>query len=91
VRKLRNHGSKERYYHDEIGWNSRLDSIQAAILRVKLKHIEDWNRKRRERAEAYDVLFKTAGMLSPLGPQSTPQGAGCLRIQSRIFISITSM
>src|SRR4051812_14387280 len=72
VRVLRNHGSKQRYYHDEIGWNSRLDSIQAAILRVKMKHIEEWNRKRRERAEAYDVLFKTAGLLSPLGPQSTP-------------------
>jgi dTDP-4-amino-4,6-dideoxygalactose transaminase len=73
VKKLRNHGSSQRYYHDEIGWNSRLDSIQAAILRVKLKHIEDWNRKRRERAEAYDLLFKTAGLLSPLGTQSTPK------------------
>jgi dTDP-4-amino-4,6-dideoxygalactose transaminase len=69
VKKLRNHGSLQRYYHDEIGWNSRLDSIQAAILRVKLKHIEGWNRKRRERAEAYDLLFKTAGLLSPLGAQ----------------------
>lgn len=72
VRMLRNHGSKKRYFHEEIGWNSRLDSIQAAILRVKLKHIEEWNQRRRERAEAYDLLLKTAGLLSPIGPRSTP-------------------
>ena len=72
VRRLRNHGSEKRYYHEEIGWNSRLDAIQAAILRVKLKHIEEWNRQRRERAEAYDLLLKTAGLLSPMGPQATP-------------------
>ncbi len=71
VRRLRNHGSAERYYHDEIGWNSRLDSIQAAILRVKLKYIEDWNRKRRERAQAYTLLLKTAGLLAPMGAKST--------------------
>ncbi len=73
VRMLRNHGSEKRYFHEEIGWNSRLDSIQAAILRVKLKHIEEWNRKRRERAEAYDLLLKTAGLLSPICARSTPK------------------
>ena len=62
--KLRAHGSNRRYYHDELGWNSRLDSIQAAILRVKLDHIEDWNKERRKRADAYDILLKSSGLLS---------------------------
>ena len=55
---LRNHGGAIRYYHDEIGVNSRLDEIQAAILRVKLKYINDWNKKRREHAAFYNELFK---------------------------------
>src|SRR5579872_4411552 len=64
VRLLRNYGSPKRYYHDEMGWNSRLDSIQAAILRVKLKHIDDWNKQRAERAAAYDLLLKSSGLLA---------------------------
>lgn len=55
---LRNHGGAIRYYHDEIGVNSRLDEIQAAILRVKFKHINEWNKKRRENAYRYNELFK---------------------------------
>ncbi len=55
---LRNHGGAVRYYHDEIGVNSRLDEIQAAILRVKLNYINDWNKKRREHAAFYNELFK---------------------------------
>lgn len=54
---LRNHGGAVRYYHDEIGVNSRLDEIQAAILRVKFKHIDSWNKKRRENAYRYNELF----------------------------------
>src|SRR5271155_4407344 len=42
MRRLRNHGSPERYYHNEFGWNGRMDGIQAAVLRVKMKHIADW-------------------------------------------------
>ena len=63
VRRLRNHGSRERYYHEEIGWNSRLDALQAAVLRVKLKHIDEWNQMRRSIAERYDRLFRAAGLL----------------------------
>jgi len=55
---LRNHGSKERYYHEELGLNSRLDEIHAAILNVKLPHIDKWNNKRREAAYYYNELFK---------------------------------
>lgn len=54
---LRNHGSMVRYHNDELGVNSRLDEIQAAILRVKAKHIDEWNTKRREHAAYYNKLF----------------------------------
>lgn len=54
---LRNHGGAVRYYHDEIGVNSRLDEIQAAILNVKFKYINEWNKKRRENAYRYNDLF----------------------------------
>jgi dTDP-4-amino-4,6-dideoxygalactose transaminase len=65
VRRLRNHGSRVRYYHEEIGWNSRLDSIQAAVLRVKLKYIDKWNARRREVAARYDKLLVEVGLASP--------------------------
>ncbi|MBR1754467.1 DegT/DnrJ/EryC1/StrS family aminotransferase [bacterium] len=54
---LRNHGGAIRYHHDEIGVNSRLDEVQAAILRVKLPYIDEWNTKRRENAYRYNELF----------------------------------
>lgn len=65
MRSLRNHGSLRRYYHEEIGWNSRMDAIQAAILRVKLPHVEKWNQQRREHAADYNQLLAEAGLLSP--------------------------
>ena len=54
---LRNHGGAVRYYHDEIGVNSRLDEIQAAILRIKLNYIDEWNSARRDHAKTYNDLF----------------------------------
>lgn len=57
-RSLRAHGMRRRYYHDEIGWNSRLDSLQAAVLEVKLRHLPRWNASRREIAARYDELFR---------------------------------
>jgi len=63
VRRLRNHGSRQRYYHEEIGWNSRLDAVQAAILRVKLGHIDDWNQRRRMVACRYHGLLGSAGLV----------------------------
>lgn len=65
VRRLRNHGSPRRYYHDELGANSRMDDIQAAVLRVKLPHLSNWNRQRQQRAATYDQLFADAMLLSP--------------------------
>lgn len=57
VRMLANHGSKERYLHETVGMNSRLDALQAAVLRVKLRHFEDELKVRRENARKYDDFF----------------------------------
>jgi len=54
IRMLRNHGSSQQYHHDVIGYNSRLDELQAVILRIKLKRIDDYNRKRLQVAQAYN-------------------------------------
>src|SRR6185437_208258 len=67
ARTLRVHGMRERYFHEEIGWNSRLDTIQAAVLLVKLRYIEVWNQARRERAKIYDELFMRSS-LAEKGP-----------------------
>jgi dTDP-4-amino-4,6-dideoxygalactose transaminase len=64
MRNLRNHGSPRRYHHEEVGWNCRMDAIQAAILRVKLPHVETWNQQRRQRAATYDRLLADAGLVS---------------------------
>ena len=64
MRRLRNHGSPRRYHHEEVGWNCRLDAIQAAILRVKLPHLESWNQQRRQRAATYDRLLADAGLVA---------------------------
>jgi dTDP-4-amino-4,6-dideoxygalactose transaminase len=65
LRVLRNHGSRERYHHNVIGYNSRLDELQAIILRIKLKHIDEYNRNRRRVAHRYsealaDTSIQTA-------------------------------
>jgi len=67
ARMLRAHGMRKRYYHDEVGWNSRLDTIQAAVLLVKLRSIDAWNARRQEIAARYDTLFREAGLAEP-GP-----------------------
>ncbi len=60
---LRNHGGAIRYHHDEIGVNSRLDEIQAAILRVKLPYIDNWNKMRREHAAYYNELLSKCDLI----------------------------
>jgi len=67
LRLLRAHGMQPRYYHQVIGINSRLDSIQAAILNVKLTHLDRWTAARQERAARYDAWFAAAGLGEPLG------------------------
>ncbi len=62
LRSLRAHGMTRRYYHDEVGANSRLDELQAAVLNVKLRHLAEWNQQRRILAARYDQLCREAGM-----------------------------
>jgi dTDP-4-amino-4,6-dideoxygalactose transaminase len=62
VRGFRNHGSRLRYYHEEFGWNSRLDALQSAILRVKLHHLPEWNNRRRAIASRYSAGFEAEGL-----------------------------
>lgn len=64
LRALRAHGAKKKYFHDYVGLNSRLDSLQAAILRVKLKYLDDWSKARRANAETYGKLFAETALLS---------------------------
>lgn len=61
----RNHGSRERYYHDVIGYNSRLDELQAVILRIKLKHIDRYNEQRRRIAHQYSQSLADTGLVVP--------------------------
>jgi dTDP-4-amino-4,6-dideoxygalactose transaminase len=66
LQSLRNHGSKVRYYHDEIGYNSRLDEIQAAILNVKFKRIDSYNESRRKNAALYNRQLDMPGIQTPV-------------------------
>jgi len=71
IRSLRSHGAVKKYFSEEQGWNSRLDEIQAAILRVKLRHLDKWISARRERALRYDVLLSAIpGLETPAGMPS---------------------
>jgi dTDP-4-amino-4,6-dideoxygalactose transaminase len=63
-RMLRAQGMRRRYFHDEVGWNSRLDTIQAAVLELKLRYLPEWNQRRRKVAARYGELFRAAGLVS---------------------------
>jgi len=62
VRMLRQHGMRQHYHHEELGWNARMDSFQGAVLQVKLKYVDAWNEARRALAARYEALFKKAGL-----------------------------
>jgi len=70
VKSLRQHGMRQRYHHDELGWNARMDGFQGAVLSVKLRHIGTWNEARRGLAARYHTLFAKAG-LAEAGPYPT--------------------
>ena len=70
IRTLRNHGQDRKYLSSEPGWNSRLDEIQATILRVKLRHLSNWQHARQSHAAEYNRLFsQVPGVMPPLAPE----------------------
>lgn len=69
VKMLRDHGQIKKYFHEMEGYNGRLDTIQAAVLNVKIRYLERWNRLRREHAEAYNALLENMSpIITPLEP-----------------------
>src|SRR5881296_204689 len=69
VRKLRDHGGLRKYEHDVVGYNSRLDALQAAVLQLKLKHLEERNERRRRHAQTYtELLSEIPGIVTPFEP-----------------------
>src|SRR5581483_3874920 len=68
LRALREHGQSTRYYHPVVGYNARLDEIQAAILRVKLRRLDEWNARRRAIAKRYGELLRDSGVVTPQMP-----------------------
>jgi len=84
--RLRNHGMEPKYYHAEVGMNSRLDALQAAVLLVKMRHLDAWSAGRQKNAAFYDASFAAAGAQdsgTPLSaggfalryPKAAPKGA----------------
>jgi len=65
LRALREHGQSTRYYHPIVGYNARLDEIQAAILRIKLRHLDEWNARRQGIAARYNELFAGTDIITP--------------------------
>jgi dTDP-4-amino-4,6-dideoxygalactose transaminase len=65
VRMIRDHGSEKRYYHEILGWNARPDELQAAVLRIKLRHLDEWNNNRIKIAEKYRKAFQGLRLITP--------------------------
>jgi dTDP-4-amino-4,6-dideoxygalactose transaminase len=65
IRQLRNHGMEPKYYHKRVGGNFRLDALQAVVLDIKLRHLEDWHAQRRDNAARYDARFAGSKVQAP--------------------------
>jgi dTDP-4-amino-4,6-dideoxygalactose transaminase len=86
IRLLRNHGAEPRYFHKRIGGNFRLDAIQAAVLGVKLPHLQGWTSRRRENAARYGGLFEAYGLSSAVVLPSEPPG--CFHIYNQFVVRV---
>ncbi|NQU11471.1 DegT/DnrJ/EryC1/StrS family aminotransferase [bacterium] len=82
ARALRDHAQRQRYHHDETGYNYRMDSFQAAVLSVKLKHLDDWSARRNRHAEHYASLLPTAGITPPAVFEGTDCVWHCYAIET---------
>jgi dTDP-4-amino-4,6-dideoxygalactose transaminase len=69
IKLLRDHGRISHYAHQECGYNARLDALQAAVLRAKLRHLDEWNMRRRETAHTYRKLLSRSPVLLPHRPE----------------------
>lgn len=88
LRMLRVHGSKKKYQHDILGMNSRLDALQAAILRVKLPHLQSWTNARQLRAQRYRELFESTKLLGYLRVPPVPDD--CRHVYNQFTIRCES-
>ena len=85
VRTGRNHGRSTKYEHEEVGWGYRLDALQAAILGVKLTHIDQWNRARQAHAQRYNDLLADLDVVRPFEPEHLQAVYHCytIRVEQR--------
>jgi len=86
LRDLRSHGARKKYYHDRVGINSRLDSLQAAILRVKFGYLDQWANARRENAQKYRELFRDSGLVSSGAVRLPAEAASALHVYNQFVI-----
>jgi dTDP-4-amino-4,6-dideoxygalactose transaminase len=84
LRLLRVHGSNQKYHYEILGTNSRLDALQAAILSVKMRHLERWTQSRQRQASRYESLFAANGLNELIKVQSVP--VGCLHVYNQFVI-----
>jgi dTDP-4-amino-4,6-dideoxygalactose transaminase len=82
------HGAKNKYFHDVVGINSRLDTLQAAILLVKLRHLEDWSRARRANAARYHEYFEASGLTDKELVKLPDEGAGRYHVYNQFVIRV---
>ena len=86
LRILRAHGAKKKYHHDRVGINSRLDSLQAAILRVKFRYLDQWAAARRKNAQRYRDLFNQAELVSSGAVRLPAESASSLHVYNQFVI-----
>lgn len=86
LRSLRVHGETTQYHHREVGLNSRLDAIQAAILRVKLPHLDQWTAARQRNADRYNEMFRDYGLLDVIIPPA--ERPGCRHVYNQYSVRV---